>query len=140
MNWYICSKKCGVRPIPKFIARYSDTGKWYVFFDSHTMNGNWRCGAVEIEPMGDFLEQNKERISGNWRKITSGLRNCDKISDYWEFIGGDFSYVLSNAHIACNGECNCQWSVEQAMYDIRHSQRKLRIRENERVALPDELL
>ena len=140
MNCHICSKKCNVSPIPKFIARYSDTGNWYVLFDSLTMSQNWRCNAIQIEPMGDFLETNKEKISKNWRKVTDKLRECNKVSDYWKFIGGDFSYVLSNAHIVCNGECNCQWLVEQTMYDIRHSQRKLKIRENETVPLPNELL
>ena len=140
MNLHICLKKCGTQPVPKFIARYSDTGKWYVFFDNHSMSEHWRCGAIQIEPMKEFLEANKRAIRKNWRKVTTNLRKCDKISDYWEYIGGDWSYVLSNAKIVCDGECNCQWSVEQTMYDIRHSQRKLRVRENERVALPNGLL
>ena len=140
MNISICNMKCKAGHLPKYIARYSDTGKWYLFFDAREAF-DFHCNVIEIEPMKEFLEKHKKRISKNWRKITGKLRVCDKISDYWEYIGGDWDYVLSNAHIVCNNsECPCKYTVEQTMYDIKHNERIKRIRENEKVVMPDGIL
>ncbi len=141
MNLNICNLKCKLNLVPKYIARYSDTGKWYLFFDTRQSSFDYHCNAIEIEPMKKFLEKHRKRISKNWRKVTKILRVCDNVSDYWEYLGGDWEYVLSNAHIVCNnGECPCKYTVEQTLYDIKHNSRVKRIRENEMAVIPDGIL